>query len=206
MNLEISLDDAGSSAPEPDDPGGLAAPCAIAGSPGGIWASLAVVGLALGFVVVGRRAAWTSGPQEARLGLAAGERIGPMGQVLGYWAPDLWPAQVLPSLALTRLTPSGRPTTARGPLAGRAGGDPRRVDPGPGDVPDLRHPRRDLLRILLVQQPGRDRSLGRRGPRPDPRAGHAGGHRPLADAAVRTGSPGSGPPWRSWRADGRPWS
>ena len=35
-----------------------------------------------------------------------------MGQVLGYWAPDLWPARVIPSIVLTRLTASGRPSTA----------------------------------------------------------------------------------------------
>ena len=52
------------------------------------------------------------GPQEARLGLASGEQFGPMGQALGYWAPDLWPAQVIPSIVLTRLTASGRPSTA----------------------------------------------------------------------------------------------
>ena len=85
--------------------------CALPGAPGGSWARLAVVGLALVFVAVGA-GGLDVGPQEARLGLAAGERIGPMGQVLGYWAPDLWPAQVLPSLALTRLSSTGRPTTA----------------------------------------------------------------------------------------------
>jgi hypothetical protein len=84
--------------------------CALPGSPSGWWAILAVLVLALVFVVAGA-GGLDLGPQEARVGLAAGERIGPVGQVLGYWAPDLWPAQVLPSLALTRLTPSGRPTT-----------------------------------------------------------------------------------------------
>ena len=84
--------------------------CALPGPPCGVWASLAVVGLALLFVAAGA-SGLDLGPQEARTGLAAGERAGPMGQVLGYWAPDLWPAQVLPSLALTRLTASGRPTT-----------------------------------------------------------------------------------------------
>jgi hypothetical protein len=52
------------------------------------------------------------GPLEARSGLAAGEQFGPMGQVFGYWAPDLWPAQVWPSLFLARLEPLGRPTSA----------------------------------------------------------------------------------------------
>ena len=52
------------------------------------------------------------GPSEARLGLAAGERPGPLGQVVGYWAPDLWPAEVLPSYLLARLEPGGRPSSA----------------------------------------------------------------------------------------------
>ena len=52
------------------------------------------------------------GPVEARLGLAAGERAGPVGQVFGYWAPDLWPAQVWPSILLTQLEPLGRPSSA----------------------------------------------------------------------------------------------
>jgi hypothetical protein len=85
--------------------------CALPAAPGGSWARLAVVGLALVFVAAGA-GGLDVGPREARLGLAAGERVGPMGQILGYWAPDLWPAQVMPSLALTRLSSTGRPTTA----------------------------------------------------------------------------------------------
>ncbi len=85
--------------------------CALPGPPAGSWTGLALVGLALMFVALGA-SGLDVGPREARLGLAAGERVGPMGQVLGYWAPDLWPAQVMPSLALTRLTSTGRPTTA----------------------------------------------------------------------------------------------
>jgi hypothetical protein len=52
------------------------------------------------------------GPVEVRLGLASGEQLGPLGQVFGYWAPDLWPAQVFPSLALAHLEAGGRPTSA----------------------------------------------------------------------------------------------
>ncbi|MEO6811691.1 MAG: hypothetical protein ABI353_21480 [Isosphaeraceae bacterium] len=37
------------------------------------------------------------GPIEARQGLAAGERFGPLGLVCGGWEPGLWPARVLPS-------------------------------------------------------------------------------------------------------------
>ncbi len=52
------------------------------------------------------------GASEGRLGLAAGERPGPLGQVVGYWAPDLWPAEVLPSYLLAQLEPGGRPSSA----------------------------------------------------------------------------------------------
>ena len=75
----------------------------------GMW--IAVIGLALGFVVLGADAL-DLGPQEARLGMAAGERPGPVGQVFGYWAPDLWPAQVWSSHLLALLEPGGRPSSA----------------------------------------------------------------------------------------------
>jgi hypothetical protein len=72
-------------------------------------ARLAAVGLALAFVALGAEGL-DLGPRDARLGLAAGERPGPLGQVFGYWAPDLWPAQVLPSMLLARFEALGRPT------------------------------------------------------------------------------------------------
>jgi hypothetical protein len=75
------------------------------------WARLSWAGLALAFVVLGA-IDQDLGPVEARLGLAAGERLGPLGQVFGYWAPDLWPAQVYPSMLLTLLEPLGRPSSA----------------------------------------------------------------------------------------------
>jgi hypothetical protein len=75
------------------------------------WPAIAYFGLALVFVIMGA-IDLDLGPLEARLGLAAGERFGPMGQVLGYWAVDLWPAQVLPSMILAQLEPLGRPTSA----------------------------------------------------------------------------------------------
>jgi hypothetical protein len=72
---------------------------------------LAMAALALGFVILGADGL-DVGPAEARLGLAAGGSPGPLGQVFGYWAPDLWPGSVLPGMALARLAPGGRPTSA----------------------------------------------------------------------------------------------
>src|SRR4051812_12841330 len=70
----------------------------------GACVGLAVTALALAFVILGADAL-DVGATEARLGLAAGGSAGPLGQVLGYWAPDLWPGEVWPSLALARLAP-----------------------------------------------------------------------------------------------------
>jgi hypothetical protein len=75
------------------------------------FARLLVTGLGLFFVILGATNL-DLGPSEARLGLAAGERLGPLGQVFGYWAPDVWPAQVVPSYLLGRLEPFHRPTPA----------------------------------------------------------------------------------------------
>src|SRR5271169_2839914 len=51
----------------------------------GFWAwAAALVGLALAFVVIGA-VNFDLGPSEARVGLAAGERIAPLGQLFGYW-------------------------------------------------------------------------------------------------------------------------
>ncbi len=163
---------------------------------------LALAALALGFVVLGADGL-DVGPADARLGLAAGGSIGPMGQVLGYWAPDLWPGEVLPSIALARLSPGSRANSAvvRWPVGD--GGDPRRVGPGAGHASVLRLPGRHLGRGRLVRLPGRHRSLGRRGPRHDPRGGDPGGHRPLAGPGRGLGRRDSGPPWRSWPGGGR---
>jgi hypothetical protein len=57
------------------------------------WQGLVLAALATFFVVVGA-IELDLGPGEARLGLAAGERPGPLGQVVGYWAADLWPAEI----------------------------------------------------------------------------------------------------------------
>jgi hypothetical protein len=72
---------------------------------------LALAVLAAFFVLIGATDL-DLGLSDARLGLAAGERLGPLGQVVGYWAPDLWPAEVLPSFLLAQLEPGGRPSSA----------------------------------------------------------------------------------------------
>ena len=78
-----------------------------------LWSAdgLALAGLAAFFVLLGA-IDLDLGPSDARLGLAAGERFGPLGQVVGYWAADLWPAEVLPSFLLAQLEPGGRPSSA----------------------------------------------------------------------------------------------
>ena len=52
-----------------------------------IGARLIMIGLSLFFVILGA-INLDLNPAEARLGLAAGEKLGPLGQVYGYWAPD----------------------------------------------------------------------------------------------------------------------
>jgi hypothetical protein len=73
------------------------------------WLSFAA--LAFGFVLLGAHNL-DLGPDEARLGLAAGGSVGPLGQVFGYWSPDVWPGEVLPSMALARLGSASRASAA----------------------------------------------------------------------------------------------
>jgi hypothetical protein len=54
---------------------------------------LSVIALAIGFVVIGG-GNLDPGEIEARLGIAAQEPLGPLGQVFGGWEPSLWPAPV----------------------------------------------------------------------------------------------------------------
>jgi hypothetical protein len=75
------------------------------------WNALVLAVLAAFFVLIGATDL-DLGASDARLGLAAGERLGSLGQVVGYWAPDLWPAKVLPSFLLAQLEPGGRPSSA----------------------------------------------------------------------------------------------
>lgn len=52
-----------------------------------------VVALAVGFVLVGA-AALELGPDEAKVGIAVGETLGPFGRLFGYWEPSVWPGAV----------------------------------------------------------------------------------------------------------------
>jgi len=70
-----------------------------------VWARLAIMAIGAGFVVLGADNL-DLGPIESRLGLAARDHFGPLGQVFGYWAPDLWPAEVLPSKLLSLFQPA----------------------------------------------------------------------------------------------------
>lgn len=56
-------------------------------------AALVWVALACGFVLLGG-GNLDLGPRAARLGMAASEGSGPLGQVLGGWDPALWPGRV----------------------------------------------------------------------------------------------------------------
>ncbi len=83
-------------------------PEAVEAPTGRVLAALAVLAMAVGFVLIG--ADWLDlGHDEARLGLAAAEPFGPLGRVAGGWDPALWPARVLPSW-LWACTEEGFPT------------------------------------------------------------------------------------------------
>ncbi|QEH36433.1 hypothetical protein OJF2_49970 [Aquisphaera giovannonii] len=62
------------------------------------WLAPLYATMAIGFVLIGA-GNLDLGPADARLGIAAGEPFGPIGQVFGRYAPELWPAKV----ALSRL-------------------------------------------------------------------------------------------------------
>ena len=94
----------------------------VSWSPPRNWDQVALAAFSIFFVLVAA-IDLDLGPGEARLGLAAGERPGPVGQVVGYWAPDLWPARVLPSYLLAQIEPGGHPTSAAVRWPAALGGD-----------------------------------------------------------------------------------
>ena len=73
------------------------------------WAVPLLAVMAIGFVLVGA-GNLDLGPVDARLGLAASESLGPLGQVCGSWAPDLWPVRVIVSQIAVFLEPGSRTT------------------------------------------------------------------------------------------------
>ncbi len=169
---------------------------------GGSWVNLAVLGLALGFVAMGA-SSLDLGPQECGLGLASGEKFGPMGQV--PWPPG--PRSLAgPGDSEHRPDPTHRERPAfhgTRSLARCSCVDPGGLAPDAGHVPEVRHPRRDHPRILLVRESRRDRPLADRRPRPDPRAGDARGDRPTPDEGLGLVA-GLWTSLASWGEDGRP--
>jgi hypothetical protein len=79
-----------------------------AGTPGWVRGSI-LIAMAAGFVLAGG-ASLDLGPIESRLGIAAGEAIGPFGQLYGGWEPSLWPAPVAIS-RVWALVEGGAPTS-----------------------------------------------------------------------------------------------
>ena len=73
------------------------------------WAVPLLAVMASGFVLLGA-GNLDLGPVDARQGLAASEPLGPLGQVCGSWAPDLWPGRVAASRMATLFEGGGRPT------------------------------------------------------------------------------------------------
>jgi hypothetical protein len=87
-----------------DEPGRLSVPSVRSLA----WPILAI--LAATFVLVGA-GSLDVGPTDARVGLAASGPFGPLGQVYGHWAPDLWPGRVAVSV-LASLFAEGRIATS----------------------------------------------------------------------------------------------
>lgn len=74
------------------------------------WVWVIVLAVGAGFVLIGG-GRQDLGPIESRLGMAAGERFGPMGQNFGGWEPSIWPAELAPS-AIWAWGEGGTPTSA----------------------------------------------------------------------------------------------
>src|SRR4051812_14921444 len=84
-----------------------AGPFGLGHGPGAV---AALVVLVAGFVLIGG-GNLDPGPEDAKLGMAAGEALGPIGQVFGHWEPALWFGRVAPSWLWAR-GEGGTPTSA----------------------------------------------------------------------------------------------
>ncbi len=90
-----------------------------------VWVGPALVLLGLAYVVVGGAVADLAGA-DARIGIAASEGFGPLGQVYGRWRPDVWPLRPALSRLLFLLSEPGKagsavvlwPSACAGLLAG----------------------------------------------------------------------------------------
>ena len=71
------------------------------------WCGPALLLLGLAFVVVGGADSDLAGA-DARLGIAASEGFGPLGQVYGRWRPDVWPLRAAVSRLLYLLDEPGK--------------------------------------------------------------------------------------------------
>jgi hypothetical protein len=72
------------------------------------WVGPAFLLLGVAYVLVGGSAAELSG-KDARLGIAASEGFGPLGQVYGHWRPDVWPLPAAISRLVFLLGEPGKP-------------------------------------------------------------------------------------------------
>ncbi|HWE39649.1 MAG TPA: hypothetical protein VG406_24080 [Isosphaeraceae bacterium] len=76
-----------------------------------------VAAAAIGFTLLGA-GNLDLGPLEARLGIASGERLGPLGRAFGGWEPGLWPGTVAPCWLWTKgLGGTPTPASVRWPTA-----------------------------------------------------------------------------------------
>jgi hypothetical protein len=72
-----------------------------------IWATALLALFTVGFVLLGG-GSLDLGPVDARIGLAAqGPGLSPVGELFGYYAPDLWPLRVLPSWLASAFVEAG---------------------------------------------------------------------------------------------------
>ena len=98
-------------------------------------------------------------PAEARLGLAAGEKVGPLGRFSDTGHPICGRRKSIPSQLLGRLEPFGRPTPAAVRWPAAPGRRHRRLDDRTEHGQDSGPAGRRALWDVLVWQSGTDRSI-----------------------------------------------